>query len=81
MKGMNLRRDLELWNFNIVVIAVDYGGFGSWTKCTLPYAMCRHGLHKLMCLNRSMGVRGWNVMVCICSSQGVALLEVVSLLE
>jgi hypothetical protein len=26
---MNLRRDLELWTFNIVEAAIDYGDFGS----------------------------------------------------
>jgi hypothetical protein len=31
---MNFRRDFELWTFDIVGTATDYGGFGSWTKCT-----------------------------------------------
>jgi hypothetical protein len=39
---MNLRRDLELWTFNIVETAIDYGSFGSWTKCILYYAMFRY---------------------------------------
>ena len=30
---MDLRRDFEIWNFNIVETAMDYGDFGSWTKC------------------------------------------------
>ena len=33
------------------------------------------------CLNKPMGVMEWNVMVSICSSQGVALLEGVALLD
>ena len=37
--------------------------------------------HRLMCLNKSMGAREWNVMVCICLAQGVALLGGVALLE
>jgi uncharacterized membrane protein len=28
---------------------------------------------RLVCLNKSMGAREWNVMVCICSVQEVAL--------
>jgi hypothetical protein len=31
---MNIRRDFEFWTFNIVETAIDYGEFGSWTKCT-----------------------------------------------
>jgi hypothetical protein len=31
---INIRRDLELWAFNIVGTAIDYGNFGNWTKCT-----------------------------------------------
>jgi hypothetical protein len=30
---MNLRKDLELWTFNIVELKVDYGDFGSLIKC------------------------------------------------
>jgi hypothetical protein len=40
---MNLRRDFELWPFNIVEIAIDYRDFGIWTKCILDYAMFRYG--------------------------------------
>ena len=36
--------------------------------------MARYGPHRLMCLNKPMGAREWNVMVCICLAQGVALL-------
>ena len=78
---MNLRRDLELWTFNIVETAIDYEDFKSWTKCILHYAMFKYGPHRLMCLNKPMGAREWNVMVCICLAQGVALLGGVALLE
>jgi len=30
---MNLRRDFNLWTFNIVETAIDYEDFGSWSKC------------------------------------------------
>jgi hypothetical protein len=30
---MDLRRDFELWTFDIVT-AIDYEDFGSWTKST-----------------------------------------------
>ena len=47
--GINLRRDLELWTFNIIETAIDYGDFGSWTKCILHYALFGYGPHRLMC--------------------------------
>jgi hypothetical protein len=73
---MNLRRDFELWTFNIVETAVEYGDFGSWTKCILHYAMFKYAPpHRLICFNKPMGARKWNVMVCICLAQGVAMLE------
>ena len=78
---MNLRRDLELWTFNIVETAIDYEDFESWTKCILHYAMFKYGPHRLMCLNKSMGTREWNVMVCISLDQGVAPSGGVALLE
>jgi hypothetical protein len=31
---MNLRRDFELWTFNIVETAIAYGDSGSWTICS-----------------------------------------------
>jgi len=62
---MDLRRDFELYTFNIIK-TTDYGGFGSWTKCILCYAMFRYGPHRLMCLNKPTGAREWNVMVCMC---------------
>ena len=77
---MNLRRNFELWTVNVET-AVDYGDFGSWTKCILLHDMFRYGPHRLMCLNKPMGSREWNVMVCICLAQGVALLGGVDLLE
>jgi hypothetical protein len=39
---MNLRRDLELWIFNIVENAIDYEDLKSWTKCILHYAMFKY---------------------------------------
>jgi hypothetical protein len=71
---MNLRRDLELWIFNVVETAIDYEDFKSWTKCILHYAMFKYAPppNRLMCLNKSMGARKWNVMVCIFLGQGVA---------
>ena len=78
---MNLRRDLELWTFNIVEAAIYYEDFESWTKCILHHAMFKYGPHRLMFLNKSMGTREWNVMVCICSAQRVAVLEGMPRLE
>jgi hypothetical protein len=52
---MNLRRDFELWPFNIIETAIDYGEFGSWTKCTLHCSMFRFGSHRLVFLNKPMG--------------------------
>ena len=79
---MNLRRDFELWTFNIVDTAIDYGDSGNWTKCSLHYAMFRSvPPPRLIYLNKSIGAREWNVMVCICLVQGMALLVGVSLLE
>ena len=54
-----------LWTFNVVTTAIDYEDFESWTKCILHYAMFKYGPHRLMCLNKSMGTREWDVMVCI----------------
>ena len=47
----------------------------------LHYAIFRYGPHRLICLNKSIGAREWNVMVCICLAQGVALLVGVALLK
>ena len=54
---MNLRREFELWTFNIVETAIDNGNFESCTKCTFYYAMVRYGPYRLMCLNKPMGAR------------------------
>jgi hypothetical protein len=43
---IEIRRDFEFWTFNIVETAIDYGDFGSWTKCTFYYAMARYGPHR-----------------------------------
>ena len=45
------------------------------------YSLARYGPHKLMFLNKPMGVREWNVIIYICLVQGVALLEGVALLK
>jgi hypothetical protein len=76
---MNLGKYFKLWTFNIVVTAIDKRDFRSYTKCTFYYAMARYGSHKLVCLNKSMGAREWNVMVCICSDKGVTLFGGVAL--
>ena len=60
---MNLSRDFDLWTFNIIVTAINYEDVGSWTKCIFYYAMARCGPYKLMCVNRPMGAREWNVVV------------------
>jgi hypothetical protein len=44
-------------------------------------AMHRYGPYRIMFLTKLMGAREWNVMVCICLVQGVALLGGVALLE
>jgi hypothetical protein len=43
--------------------------------------MAWYGSNRLMCLNKPIGAREWNVMVCICLAQGVALFGGVALLE
>jgi len=58
----------------MVETAIDYRDFGSWTKCILHYVMFRYGLSRFICLNNPMGLREWNVMICIYLGQGVALL-------
>jgi hypothetical protein len=71
---MDLRRDFEHWTFNTVEIAISYGDFGSlevrlnvlYYYYYYYYAMGRYGPYRLMCLNKPMGAREWNVMVCIC---------------
>jgi hypothetical protein len=78
---MNLRSGLELWTFNIVETAIDYENFKSWTKCILHYAMFKYGPNRLICLNKSMGAREWNMMICIFLQQGVAPFGGVPLLE
>jgi hypothetical protein len=52
---MNLRRDFVL---NIVETAIDYGNFGSWTKCILHYVIFRYGPHRVIYLNKLMGGQG-----------------------
>ena len=43
--------------------------------------MFKYGPHRLMFLNKSMGTREWNVMVCISLDQIMAPSEGVALLE
>jgi len=45
------------------------------------YAMFRYAPHRLICLDKPMEAREWNLMVCIYLAQGVALLEDRALLE
>ena len=77
---MNLRRDFELWIFNIVETVMDYGVFGSWTKCILHYAMFRCGPHRLM-FEQACGGQEWSVVVYIRLGLGVALSGGVALLR
>jgi hypothetical protein len=53
---MNIKRDFELWIFDIVETAIDDGDFGSCTNCILHYAMFRYGPHRLMYLNSLSGL-------------------------
>jgi hypothetical protein len=75
------QKRLELWTFNIDETAIDYGNFGSWTKCN--FLLCYGSIwpHGLMCLNKPMGAREWNVMVWICLAQRVALFGGLAFLE
>ena len=45
------------------------------------YVMARYDPQRLMCLNKCMGAKEWNVMVCICLTHGVALLGGLALLK
>jgi hypothetical protein len=56
---------------DIVETGIDYGDFWSWTKCILYYTMAMYGPHKLMCLNKPMGCREWDMVVWICLAHGV----------
>jgi hypothetical protein len=47
----------------------------------LQYAMFKYGPHRHMFLNKSMGAREWNVMVCIFLEQGGVSFGGVALLE
>ena len=42
--------------FNVADTAIEYGGFGSWTKCTFfYYVMAWYGPYRLTCLNKPLG--------------------------
>ena len=56
---MNVRRDFELWSFNIVETMIDYEIFEVVLKVLLHYAMPRYGVHRL----KPMGAWEWNVVV------------------
>ena len=47
----------------------------------LNYAMARYSPHRLMCLNKLMGAREWNVIAQKGLAQGVTLLGSLALLE
>ena len=47
----------------------------------LSHDMFRYDPYRLMCLNKSIGAREWNMMVCIFLAQAVMLLGGVALLE
>jgi hypothetical protein len=57
------------------------GTFEVGPNIFLHYTMLRYGPHRLIHLDKPIGAKEWNVMVCIYSAQGVALLEHVALLE
>jgi len=59
----------RLWTLDIVETAINYGDFWSWTKYILHYTMFRSDPHRLICLNKPMRTRKWNVMVSICLVQ------------
>jgi hypothetical protein len=59
---MNLRRGLELWTFNIVETGMGTLQVGLNVFCII---VCL-GMTLMCCLNKPMGAREWNVMVCIC---------------
>ena len=55
---MNLRRDLELWTFNIVETGIDYGEFVSSTKCVLHYGMFRYAPPQTHIFKQTYGGQG-----------------------
>ena len=54
---MDLRRDFELWTFNIVDTVQTIGTLEVGLMYFLNYAMARYGPHRLMCLNKPLGAR------------------------
>jgi hypothetical protein len=77
---INLRRDFEYWTFNILGTAIYHGDFGSCTNSILHYAMCRYGPLRIICLDKHIWAREWNV-VFIRLAQEVAIFGGVALLE
>ena len=60
---MNLRRDFEL--LTLLMLLEIMGTLEVGLNVLFNYAMATYGPHRLMCLNKPMGIREWNVMVCI----------------
>ena len=56
------------------------GLLNAFFKCILRYAMPSYGPQSLMCLNKCMGPREWNV-ISICVTLGIAPFGGVALLE
>jgi hypothetical protein len=60
-------------------------GDAEFGVCPAGFLSCfgdyRYGPHRLIYFKKPMGVREWNMMVCICLAQGVALLGGVALME
>ena len=74
---INLTRDLELRKVNIVETAIETLEVGVNAFCII---LCLGMAPIETCLDKPMGAREWNVMICICLAQrvavvGVALLE------
>lgn len=61
---MYLRRDFELWTSNIVETAIDYGEVR--LNVFFYYDMTTYDPHRLICFNKPMKAREWNVVVLIC---------------
>ena len=58
---MNLRRDFEL--LNIVETVIDMGTFKIGQNVFLHCAMARYGPYRIICLNKPIRAREWNVVV------------------
>jgi hypothetical protein len=74
------KRVLDPRKWDPIDYVIDYETFEVGLKVFLHYTMARYGPHRLTCLKEPMGAMEWNVVVCICLAQGVALLGGVALL-